>query len=315
MKYTVTGCAGFIGSNLVDKLLQQDCEVIGIDNLSTGRNEFLEKALINKNFTFVNEDICRIDTYKKLLEGSHTVFHMAANADVRFGLKHPMKDLQENTINTCNLLEAMRSVNVKNIIFASTGSVYGENEQIPTLEFCPFPIQTSLYGASKVAAEAFISAYCEGFEFNAVACRFVSLMGPRYTHGHVYDFVKSLKKNPHQLTILGDGKQFKSYFHVDDCVNGMILFSSLFKTMLKGFTPINLGTEEGITVAESAQIISNAIGYSPIYKFTGGKQGWIGDNPIIQLDISRAKELGWHPKKSIKESIKQTAQWVYRYLN
>lgn len=314
MKYTVTGCAGFIGSNLVDKLLQQDCEVIGIDNLSTGRNEFLETASINKNFTFVNEDICRIENYKKLLEGSHTVFHMAANADVRFGLKHPMKDLQENTINTCNLLEAMRSVDVKNIIFASTGSVYGENKQIPTLEFCPFPIQTSLYGASKVAAEAFISAYCEGFEFNAVACRFVSLMGPRYTHGHVYDFVKSLKKDPHQLLILGDGKQFKSYFHVDDCVNGMILFSSLFKKILKGFTPINLGTEEGITVAESAQIISNAVGLNPIYKFTGGKQGWIGDNPIIQLDISRAKELGWHPKKSIKESIKQTAQWVYRYL-
>jgi len=314
LKYTVTGCAGFIGSNLVDKLLQQDCEVIGIDNLSTGRNEFLETASINKNFTFVNEDICRIENYKKLLEGSHTVFHMAANADVRFGLKHPMKDLQENTINTCNLLEAMRSVDVKNIIFASTGSVYGENKQIPTLEFCPFPIQTSLYGASKVAAEAFISAYCEGFEFNAVACRFVSLMGPRYTHGHVYDFVKSLKKDPHQLLILGDGKQFKSYFHVDDCVNGMILFSSLFKKILKGFTPINLGTEEGITVAESAQIISNAVGLNPIYKFTGGKQGWIGDNPIIQLDISRAKELGWHPKKSIKESIKQTAQWVYRYL-
>tara|TARA_B100000212_G_scaffold339745_1_gene318819 strand:- start:340 stop:1287 length:948 start_codon:yes stop_codon:yes gene_type:complete len=314
LKYTVTGCAGFIGSNLVDKLLQKNCKVFGIDNLTTGKNEFLESALNNKNFTFVNDDIFQIDNYKKLLEESDTVFHLAANADVRFGLKHPMKDLQENTINTCKLLEAMRSVDVKNIIFASTGSVYGESEQIPTLEFCPFPIQTSLYGASKVAAEAFISAYCEGFSFNAVACRFVSLMGPRYTHGHVYDFVKSLKNNPNELTILGDGKQFKSYFHVDDCVNGMILFSNLFEKMLKGFNPINLGTEEGITVAESAKIISDSIGLNPEYKFTGGKQGWIGDNPIIQLDISRAKELGWFPKKSIKESIKQTAQWVHRYL-
>lgn len=315
MKYTVTGCAGFIGSNLVDKLLQKNYKVFGIDNLTTGRIQFMEGALSNENFTFVNDDISQIDNYKKLLEESDTVFHMAANADVRFGLKHPMKDLHENTINTCKLLEAMRSVDVKNIIFASTGSVYGESEQIPTLEFCPFPIQTSLYGASKVAAEAFISAYCEGFSFNAVACRFVSLMGPRYTHGHVYDFVKSLKNNPNQLTILGDGKQFKSYFHVDDCVNGMILFSNLFQKMLKGFNPINLGTEEGITVAESAKIISNSIGLNPEYIFTGGKQGWIGDNPIIQLDISRAKELGWYPKKSIKESIKQTAQWVHRYLN
>ena len=158
---------------------------------------------------------------------------MAANADVRFGLNHPLKDLKENTQNTCILLEVMRSINTKNLIFASTGSVYGESKQIPTPENCPFPIQTSLYGASKIAAESFISAYCEGFGFNAVVCRFVSLMGKRYI-SHVFDFVSSLK-NPHELEILGDGQQFKSYFHIEDCINAMLLFANCLENKLKDF--------------------------------------------------------------------------------
>ena len=310
----VTGCAGFIGSNLVDNLLEKGFSVYGLDNFSTGRKSFLENALKNDKFFLIEDEMKYIKKYKNQIKKCNTVFHMAANADVRFGLSHPSKDLEENTINTFHLLETMRQVDVKNLIFASTGSVYGENKQIPTSESCPFPIQTSLYGASKIAAESFISAYCEGFNFNAVACRFVSLMGPRYTHGHVFDFVKSLQKDPKVLTILGDGKQFKSYFHVDDCVQAMLLFSANLNKRLKGFTPINLGTEEGITVSKSARIICDAIGIDPEFKYTGGKQGWIGDNPIIQLDISKAKSLGWQPKYGIKESISNTAKWVYDFL-
>ena len=314
MKYIVTGCAGFIGSNLVDRLLKNGYQVFGIDNLSTGRREFLKDALKEKRFFFVEDDINQLHKYEEHLFNTKAVFHMAANADVRFGLNHPLKDLKENTQNTCLLLEVMRSINTKNLIFASTGSVYGESKQIPTPENCPFPIQTSLYGASKIAAESFISAYCEGFGFNAVACRFVSLMGERYTHGHVFDFVRSLKKNPHELEILGDGQQFKSYFHIEDCINAMLLFANCLENKLKGFHPLNLGTEEGITVAESARIICDTLGFNPKFVFKGGKQGWIGDNPIIQLDINKAKSFGWNPKYSIKESIENTAKWVYEYL-
>ncbi len=310
----VTGCAGFIGSNLVDALLVKGFKVYGLDNFSTGRRSFLESALKNSNFYLIEDEMKEINKYKNQLSECSTVFHMAANADVRFGLNHPSKDLEENTINTFHLLEAMRSVDVRNMIFASTGSVYGENKQIPTSESCPFPIQTSLYGASKVAAESFISAYCEGYDFSAVACRFVSLMGPRYTHGHVYDFVKSLQKDPRVLTILGDGKQFKSYFHVDDCINAMLLFASNLNKNIKGFLPINLGTEEGITVSESAKIICDTLGFEPEFKYTGGRQGWVGDNPVIQLDISTAKSFGWNPLYGIKESIRNTAEWVYSFL-
>jgi len=313
LKFTVTGCAGFIGSNLVDKLLESGSEVFGIDNFSTGKKYFLSKALKNNKFIFIEDNLNQIQKYKKFVKESKAVFHLAANADVRYGLNHPLKDLQENTVNTCSLLETMREVDVKNIVFASTGSVYGENKQIPTKEDCPFPTQTSLYGASKIAAESFISAYCEGYSFNAVACRFVSLMGPRYTHGHVFDFVKSLKSNPKVLTILGDGTQFKSYFHVEDCLEALILFANQLNTKILGFLPINLGTEEGITVKDSAKIICNTLGLDPRFEFTGGKQGWIGDNPIIQLDISRAKSLGWKPKFKIKESIKDTTIWIDQY--
>ncbi len=314
-KVLITGCAGFIGSNLVDKLLIDNNEVVGIDNFSTGKQQFLIEANKNENFKLITDDLKNIENYISEIEGVEIVFHMAANADVRFGLNHPDKDLKENTINTFKVLEAMRKSQVKNIIFASTGSVYGEAEIIPTPENCPFPIQTSLYGASKLAAEGLISAYCEGYEFNAVACRFVSLMGPRYTHGHVVDFVKSLKNNEGSLTILGDGTQYKSYFHVYDCMNAMImLYYKLLNNEIKGFLPLNLGTNEGITVKESAELICQTLGYSPKFNFTGGNKGWIGDNPKIELDIRRALKLGWKTEFTIKESIVDTAKWVFNNL-
>ncbi len=312
MKITVTGCAGFIGSTIVDELLKNGHYVFGIDNFSTGKKDFLEKAFLNDKFYLVKDDIKNIKKYYKDIKGSDVVFHMAANADVRFGLNHPSKDLEENTINTFNVLETMRLSNVKKLIFASTGSVYGEASIIPTPEDCPFPIQTSLYGASKLAAEGLIAAYCEGYGFSAVACRFVSLMGPRYTHGHVVDFVKSLKKDSNTLKILGDGSQYKSYFHVKDCMEAMLLLSDkLSDDEIKGFLPLNLGTKEGIRVKDSAKIICESLGYNPEFIFSGGNKGWIGDNPSIELKIDTANKLGWYPKKSIRESIAETAKWVF----
>src|SRR5215469_4389410 len=218
----ITGVAGFIGSNLADRLLAEGKTVVGWDNFSTGQRKFLDGALKHKNFKLIEGDNLDLPALTKAMAGCDTVFHLAANADVRFGLEHPSKDLQQNTIATFNVLEAMRANGIKTIAFASTGSVYGETEVIPTPEHAPFPIQTSLYGASKLACEGLIAAYAEGFGMRGYIFRFVSILGQRYTHGHVFDFVKKLAKDPSILHILGDGLQRKSYLHVTDCVGAML---------------------------------------------------------------------------------------------
>ena len=189
----VTGCAGFIGSNLVDRLLLLGHKVVGIDNFSTGQRRFLEGALGHPEFRLVEADLLDLPALTAAMEGGDCVFHLAANADVRFGTEHPRRDLEQNTIATFNVLEAMRANGIKRIAFSSTGSVYGEATVVPTPENAPFPIQTSLYGASKLAGEGLIAAYCEGFGFQAWIFRFVSILGERYTHGHVFDFYKQLR--------------------------------------------------------------------------------------------------------------------------
>ena len=190
MNCVVTGCAGFVGSNLVDRLLAQGDTVVGIDNFSTGQRRFLESATENKFFTLHEADLTDLGQVKSLFKGAQVVFHLAANADVRFGTEHPEKDIEQNIIATFNILEAMRASGSRKIVFSSTGSVYGEAHVFPTPETASFPVQTSLYGASKLAGEGLIEAYCEGFDFQAWIFRFVSILGERYTHGHVFDFYK-----------------------------------------------------------------------------------------------------------------------------
>jgi UDP-glucose 4-epimerase len=206
----VTGAAGFIGSHLVDRLLADGHQVTGFDNLSTGRMEFLQTALVSPSYNFIQGDLLDKAALSAALNQSEMVFHLAANADVRFGTQHPSKDLEQNTIATFNVLEAMRENDVRSIAFSSTGSVYGEARVFPTPEDAPFPIQTSLYGASKLACEGLIEAYCEGFGFKGFIFRFVSILGERYSHGHVFDFYQKLKSDPSQLKVLGDGHQKKS---------------------------------------------------------------------------------------------------------
>ena len=188
MHYIVTGAAGFIGSTLVDRLLASGYNVTGIDNFSTGQQNFITNSLKYKNYNLKNVDLLDLETLKKVFKDADQVIHFAANADVRFGLKNPRKDLEQNTIATYNVLEAMRENDIKKIVFSSTGSVYGEAYIVPTPENGPFPVQTSLYGASKSAGEGLITAYCEGFDLKCWIFRFVSILGERYTHGHVYDF-------------------------------------------------------------------------------------------------------------------------------
>ncbi len=194
MKVVVTGCAGFIGSHMVDRLLGDGHTVVGIDNFSTGIRRFLEKSLGHPRFRLVEGDLLEADRLPEWFEGGDLVVHFAANADVRYGTAHPRKDIEQNTLATHNVLEAMRATGVSRIAFSSTGSVYGEAEVIPTPEDAPFPVQTSLYGASKLAAEGLIAAYCEGFGFTSWIFRFVSILGERYTHGHVFDFCQQLRR-------------------------------------------------------------------------------------------------------------------------
>jgi UDP-glucose 4-epimerase len=311
-KAFVTGCAGFIGSNLVDRLLADGVEVVGWDNMSTGQERFIENARKSKAFTFVSGDNLDLPSLTKAMQGCEFVFHLAANADVRFGTDHTRRDLEQNTIATYNVLEAMRRQGIKRIAFSSTGSTYGEAEVIPTPETAPFPVQTSLYGASKVAGEGLISSYCEGFGFEGYIFRFVSILGERYTHGHVFDFYKQLVEHPGSLRILGDGLQRKSYLYVQDCVDA-ILHVTRKATALeaKHRTQVyNLGTAEYVQVNDSVGFICKALGLKPKLEYTGGDRGWIGDNPFIFLDTAKIRATGWAPKLTIEQGIVRTLEWL-----
>jgi UDP-glucose 4-epimerase len=307
MKYLVTGAAGFIGSNLVDRLLKDGHEVTGFDNFSTGQEEFLKGASGAATFRLVRADLLDLNAVEKAMDGIDMVFHLAANADVRFGADHPRRDLEQNTIATWNVLESMRRKGVGQIGFSSTGSVYGEAKMIPTPEDCPFPVQTSLYGASKLAAEGMIQAYSEAFGIRAFIFRCVSILGHRYTHGHVFDFYKQLLEHPGSLKVLGNGQQRKSYLAIEDCVEAIL---TAVEKAPDRVNILNLGTDEYCQVNDSISWLCNHLGLQPELAYTGGERGWIGDNPFIWLDCSRIRALGWKPRYSIREAVIQTVEYL-----
>lgn len=307
MRYFVTGCAGFIGSNLVDRLLHDGHEVIGYDNFSTGFWEFLQEAQKHPKFSLVEADVLDADKLTDAMKNIDLVFHLSANADVRFGTEHPRRDLEQNTIATFNVLEAMRKNNVKKIAFSSTGSIYGEAKQIPTPENTESPIQTSLYGASKIAGEGLIQAYCEGFGFQGYIFRFVSILGERYSHGHVFDFYKKLLDNHDVLEVLGNGRQRKSYLYVQDCISAILCAIEKADEKVNIF---NLGTDEYCEVNDSIKWITEYLDFRPKCSYTGGDRGWIGDNPFIFLDCTKIRQLGWKPKFSIKDGIIKTLEYL-----
>ncbi len=308
-RYLVTGAAGFIGSALVDRLLARGGEVVGVDDLSTGKRRFLEDALGSPRFTLVERDLTDPDALSGLLSPEiATVFHLAANADVRFGPERPRRDLEQNTIVTWNVLEAMRVAGARHVAFSSTGSVYGEAPVFPTPEDCPFPVQTSLYGASKLAAEGLIEAYAESFGMRATIFRFVSIVGERYQHGHVLDFTAQLLRDPTRLRILGDGRQRKSYLYVGDCLDA--IEAALAVTAPRRVEIYNLGTDEFVTVDDSVAVICDELGVSPRREHTGGDRGWIGDNPMILLDCSRIRATGWRPRLAIRDGVRLTVRYL-----
>ena len=307
MRYLVTGCAGFIGSTLTERLLSDGHAVVGYDNFSTGQERFLLAARESASFRLVRGDILDSATLTESMRGSEFVFHLAANADVRFGTEHPGRDLEQNTIATHRVLDAMRQNGISKIAFASTGSVYGESSEIPTPEDARFPVQTSLYGASKAAGEGLICAYCTGYGFKSYIFRFVSILGERYTHGHIFDFYKQLKDDSGSLHVLGNGRQRKSYLYVHDCIDAMLM---AIERSNDGVNIFNLGTDAYCEVNDSIGWICEALGVAPKIEYSGGDRGWIGDSPFIFLDTRKIRSLGWKPKLTIRQGVIKTLEYL-----
>ena len=307
MKSVITGGAGYIGSTLADALQARGDDVHIVDNFSTGREEFL---------TNFSGDVHRIDltdesvSLEPIFDGADTVYHLAANADVRFGWNDTRRDLQQNVVATLRVAEAAAATKVSDVVFSSTGSVYGEATQIPTPENAQFPDQTSLYGASKAAAEAYLSAFATNGSFRVTVMRFVSVLGPRYTHGHVIDFIRQLMKHPDHLTVLGNGTQRKSYMHIDDCIRGVMhLRTAQYGTP---FGVFNLGVPEICTVQDSVSWITERMELNPTIKYGTEDRGWVGDNPFILLDVTKAEEHGWQADRGIRESVEATVDWILK---
>jgi len=305
LKALVTGGAGFIGSHIVDHLVERGAEVVVYDNLCTGFETNIGAHLQNPKFRLVKADVLDLDALKAAMQGCDAVFHFQANADVRGGTQKTRVDLEQNTIATWNVLDAMREVGAKKLAFASSATVYGEPEIFPTPEDCPL-VQTSLYGASKLAGEAMIQAYAEYFGIRSVTFRFVSWIGPRYSHGVVYDFMKKLRANPRELEVLGDGKQRKSYLDVRDGVAGVFTAFDHYEGNKGVF---NLGHDDFMNVLDLAAIVTSELGLKDVKLVTtGGERGWLGDSPFVQLDTARMKSLGWTARISIEEGIRATVR-------
>ena len=304
----VTGGCGFIGSHIVDELIRRKNEVIVLDNLSSSTIKNIEHHMSESNFNFIKGDIRNLDLLKSLLRDIDIVFHYAANPDVRLSIKKPEIDFKINVEGTFNVLEAMRLNDVTNMVFASSGgTLYGEADVVPTPETYP-PKPISAYGASKVACEAYISAYCGFYSLNAVSLRYANIIGPRSTHGVIYDFFMKLKKNPNELLILGNGKQKKSYLYISDCIEASMLAAEKHH---KGFDVFNIGSDDWITVSEIAKIVIKNLGLENVkIKYTGGDRGWPGDVPLMLLDISKIKALGWKPTIPIERGIALYVNWL-----
>jgi UDP-glucose 4-epimerase len=300
----VTGGAGFIGSHVVDSVIARGAHVTVYDNFSTGRRGFIPERT---GLTVVEGDLLDQHKLDLVMRGKDFVFHLAANADIKENLKEPRKCIDQNIVATQNVLEAMRSGGVREVAFSSTGSVYGDATVIPTPEDAPFPVQTSIYATSKVAAEGLLASYALGFGIRAWIFRFVSLLGPRYTHGHVVDFWRALARDPSRLYVLGNGKQKKSYLHVADCVAAMHVAIERAREPINVY---NLGHRDWIDVNQSIAVITRTMGVNPVLEYAGGERGWVGDSPKILLDTTRIESLGWKPSRGIEESVAETLRYM-----
>lgn len=312
-KAIVTGCSGFVGSHLVQRLLSIGYHVTGIDNFRTGKPAFMDDFISHPNFEFIELDLNSLEKESILFSGVDIVYHMAANADVRGGVTNTEVDLQFNLLMTHRILECMRHNGVKRLCFASTAAALGEPEVFPTPEGIATPVQTSIYGASKMSCEHFISSYANCFSIEAYVFRFVSLLGPRYPHGHVIDFVRKLRRDPTVLNVLGDGTAQKSYLHIYDCLDAVELVCERLrpaKNLVIPYEVYHLGFDGYIKVADSAKLIAKSMNLEPVLQFETSRRGWVGDNPFVHLSTDKIKKLGWEPRYTIEASIKDTVAWL-----
>lgn len=310
--YFVTGGCGFIGSHLVDRLVKT-ARVKVYDNLSSGKEEFIRQHLSKRNFEFVKADLLDFGRLKKAMKGSDVVFHLAANPEIRIGLTHPEVDFKQGILATYNVLEAMRSCNIKKIVFSSSSAVFGEPSLRPTPEdYAPMqPI--SIYGASKMACEGLISAYCHMFDMQSWIFRFANVVGKRATHGILIDLIGKLETSAHSLEVLGDGSQKKSYLLADDCSDGMLYAFHKAKDAVNLF---NLGSDDDIRVSEIVKILLKESGYKKtVVKYTGGRRGWRGDVPFMFLDTNKMKRLGWKASYNSKTAIEKAVNYILRSRN
>lgn len=307
-KIFITGGAGFIGSHLADVLIEKGYTVSVYDNLSLGRKEYLIRHLDNKKFVFYQEDLLNPETLNKAIKGHDLVFHLAASSDILAGTKKTDIDLKQGTIATYNVLEAMKLNGIKEIVFSSSSTVYGEAKIIPTQEnYGPlFPI--SLYGAAKLAGEGLVSAFCHNFGIKAWIYRFANIVGERLTHGVIFDFINKLKKNPKSLEILGDGKQRKSYLYVNECIDGMLYG---YENSTNEINYFNLGCDSSTPVTFIAETLVKEMGLEGTeFIYTGGVRGWSGDVPLVSFDVSKMSKLGWKAKLSSNEAIEKTIKSI-----
>jgi len=300
-KAFISGGAGFIGSQLVDKLAKKGWHITVYDNLSSGKKEFIKEHIGKECFQFIKADLLDLNKLKKSMVGHDIVFHLSANPDIRHGIRFTDIDLKQNTVVTYNILESMRLAGVKEIVFASTSTIYGEPKVMPTPEdYGPlYPI--SLYGASKLACEALCTSFSHTFGMKCWIFRFANIVGGRGTHGIIYDFIAKLRKDPKELEILGDGKQTKSYLLVDDCIDAILYVHEHSKEQ---FNVFNLGSNDRLNITAIARILIEQMGLKHVkLAFTGGKRGWPGDVPQMSLSVKKLNELGFKSRHSSREAV------------
>jgi len=309
MTYFVTGGAGFIGSFVVDRLIKRSGVTV-YDNLSTGKEEFISHHLGNEYFRFVKADLLDVQSLYKEMRGHSSVWHIAANPDIRKGTASTMVDLEQNTIATYNALECARRADIKTFVFSSTSAMYGRAKKFPTPEDYGPCLPISLYGASKLACEGLVSAYAELYGIKSWIFRFANIVGHRSNHGILFDLVQKLNKDPKRLEVLGDGKQMKSYLLVEECVDGMIFGFKNAKDKLNYF---NLGSQDQISVKNIVKILLEETRLKDVkVHYTGGEGGWKGDVPKFLLDTKKMAKLGWKPKHDSEEAVREAAKIVVK---
>lgn len=307
-KWFITGGAGFIGSHVVDLLVSAGCSVTVYDNLSSSTTRWIQPYVKRNDIRFVAQDICDLRQLTKAMKGHDIVWHLAANTNIPMGFSNHRKDLDNDVIGTCNVLEAMLASNIQEILFSSTGAVYGESVRGKFKESSGPLIPLSFYGAGKIASEAFISVYCNMFGIRAWIFRFGNVIGERTNHGIIYDFIEKLQKNPRELEILGKGRGEKNYFLVEECIHGMLF---TYRNVSKGAFPVlvNLGTDSTSKVMRIAQIIIDEMDCGKVpYVFTGTERGWPGDQPVVLLDTTKIHTLGWYARHTSDEAVRMATR-------